>query len=126
MFCLKELRLESGLKRSELARLTGIHQNTIANYENETRQAPYETLILFADFFDVSLDELLGRSRRENFPQPNAAVLTTRERRLIAAFRNFNEEDKSRAEDYFSLLARPLCGEAELHAFGVRRTSNRF
>lgn len=105
MFCLKELRMESGLKRSELARLTGIHQNTIANYENETRQAPYETLILFADFFDVSLDDLLGRDR--SVPKDrNAAVFTAKEKRLVTRFRGLNEEDKARVEDYLSVLER--------------------
>ena len=37
-------------------------QNTISQYENEVRQADYETLIAFADFFDVSVDYLLGRT----------------------------------------------------------------
>ena len=50
MFILKELRTEHGLKRSELARETGINANTLANYEKGTRQASYETLILLADF----------------------------------------------------------------------------
>ena len=45
MFILKELRTEHGLKRSELARETGINANTLANYEKGTRQASYETLI---------------------------------------------------------------------------------
>lgn len=37
-------------------------QNTISQYETETRQADYQTLIAFADFFDVSIDYLLGRT----------------------------------------------------------------
>lgn len=37
-------------------------QNTISRYENEVRQADYETLIRFADYFDVSIDYLLGRT----------------------------------------------------------------
>ena len=31
-------------------------------YENNEREADYETLIKFADYFDVSLDYLLGRT----------------------------------------------------------------
>ena len=41
MFRLKELREENGLKRSELARDLKINAGTIANYENEIREAPY-------------------------------------------------------------------------------------
>ena len=37
-------------------------QNTISRYENEVHEADYETLILFADYFDVSIDYLLGRT----------------------------------------------------------------
>ncbi len=39
-----------------------MNQNTLSRYENETRQADYKTLILFADYFGVSIDYLLGRT----------------------------------------------------------------
>ena len=69
MFILKELRTEHGLKRSELARETGINANTLANYEKGTRQASYETLILLADYFNVTVDELLGREEKPDLPR---------------------------------------------------------
>lgn len=40
MFRLRELREENGIRRSTLARELGINAGTIANYENELRQAP--------------------------------------------------------------------------------------
>ena len=33
----------------------GINAGTLANYENELRQAPYDYLVMFADYFDVSI-----------------------------------------------------------------------
>lgn len=39
-----------------------ISQNTISRYETGEREADYKTLILFADYFDVSIDYLLGRT----------------------------------------------------------------
>lgn len=39
-----------------------LNQNTISRYENEQREADYKTLILFADYFGVSVDYLLGRT----------------------------------------------------------------
>lgn len=39
-----------------------MNQNTISRYENGTRQADYQTLILLADYFDVSIDYLLERT----------------------------------------------------------------
>lgn len=39
-----------------------MNQNTISRYETEKRQADYETLIAFGDYFNVSVDFLLGRT----------------------------------------------------------------
>ncbi len=39
-----------------------INQNTISRYENEERQADYEMLIILGDYFNVSIDYLLGRT----------------------------------------------------------------
>ncbi len=38
-----------------------MNQNSISRYENEEREADYKTLIAFANYFNVSLDYLLGR-----------------------------------------------------------------
>ncbi len=43
-------------------------QNTISRYETGEREADYKTLILFADYFNVSVDYLLGRT---NNPEIN-------------------------------------------------------
>ena len=51
MFRLKEMRAECGLMRSKLAEDLHMNAGTIANYENEIRQAPYEALIRFAEYF---------------------------------------------------------------------------
>lgn len=68
MFRLKELRMENGLKRSEFAKEIGLPASTVANYENETRQAPYKLLIAFAEYFNVSVDYLLGKTDDEISP----------------------------------------------------------
>lgn len=39
-----------------------MNQNTISRYETGQREADYKTLIAFADYFDVSIDYLLGRT----------------------------------------------------------------
>ena len=40
----------------------GMSQNTISRYETGAREADYETLVAFADYFNVSVDYLLGRT----------------------------------------------------------------
>ena len=61
-FRLKELRKERKLSQLKLAMDLNMNQNTVSRYENLERQADYETLIKFADYFGVTLDYLLGRS----------------------------------------------------------------
>ena len=61
-FRLKELREKKHMSQTRLAIELNMNQNTLSRYENRQREADYETLIRIADFFDVSLDYLLGRS----------------------------------------------------------------
>ena len=62
MFRLKELREKRGMSQVRLAIELGLNQNTISRYESGAREADYRTLIAIADYFDVSLDYLLGRT----------------------------------------------------------------
>ena len=52
---------ERNISQLKLALDLNMNQNTISRYENLEREADYETLIKFADYFGVSLDYLLGR-----------------------------------------------------------------
>lgn len=61
-FRLKELRKKRQLSQIRLSIDLNMNQNTISRYENGTREADYKTLILIADYFDVSIDYLLGRT----------------------------------------------------------------
>lgn len=103
MFRLKELREENGIKRSVLARELKINAGTIANYENEIRQAPYEYLILFADYFDVSVDYLLGREARDTLKIKLTGALTETERKLIDDYRRCSPLAKDRIAEYVRL-----------------------
>ena len=103
MFRLKELREESGIKRSELARALQMNAGTIANYENEIRQAPYELLILSAEYFDVSVDYLLGREPYQPLANPVAGALNETERKLIFDYRALSPTAKSRVAEYTEL-----------------------
>ena len=58
----RELRKERNISQLKLAMDLNMNQNTISRYETMEREADYRTLILFADYFHVSLDYLLGRS----------------------------------------------------------------
>lgn len=62
MFRLKQLREQRHISQVFLGMELGMSQNTISRYETGVREADYETLIAFADYFNVSVDYLLGRT----------------------------------------------------------------
>ena len=67
-FRLKKLRKERNISQLKLAIDLNMNQNSISRYENLEREADYETLIKFADYFDVSIDYLVGRTDKKQRP----------------------------------------------------------
>ncbi|MGB9780652.1 helix-turn-helix domain-containing protein [Caldanaerobacter sp.] len=63
---IKDLRAEKGISQNELAKALGLTQQAISAYENGLREPDLETLQKIADFFNVSIDYLLGRSDIRN------------------------------------------------------------
>ena len=59
---LRKLRKEHNLTQVALQMQTGIEQALLSKFENGERTPPTETLLLLADFYDVSLDYLLCRT----------------------------------------------------------------
>ena len=59
---LKFLRKKAGISQLKLAMDLNMNQNSISRYENLERQADYDTLIKFAEYFNVSIDYLLERT----------------------------------------------------------------
>lgn len=66
---LKELRCKRGITQLKLAMDLGMNQNSISRYESGAREADYATLILFADYFHVSIDYLLERTDNPTMPK---------------------------------------------------------
>ncbi|MCR1952935.1 helix-turn-helix domain-containing protein [Clostridium sp. DSM 100503] len=63
---LKELREKHGLTQEQLAKILNITRPTIAGYETKGKQPDYEKLKILADFFNVSIDYLLGHTDIKN------------------------------------------------------------
>lgn len=56
------LRTSRGMSKKALAETVGLSERLVYYYEQGQRSPNMETLIALADFFDVSLDYLVGRS----------------------------------------------------------------
>lgn len=59
---LTSLRKQEGLSQKELADKTGLTRSAIGMYETGKREPDFETLEIFADFFNVNMDTLLGKA----------------------------------------------------------------
>ena len=58
----KDIRITKGLTQKQVADDFNLSVIAIQNYENLRRKPAYDILIALADYFDVSLDYLVGRS----------------------------------------------------------------
>lgn len=57
---LKQERETSGLSQKQLADVFMIKQNTISQYEKGVKRPSYEVLVMYAKYFKISTDYLLG------------------------------------------------------------------
>lgn len=63
---IKKLREKKGLTQEKLANFLGVTPQAISRWENETGYPDIELLPLIANFFDVTIDELLDREIEKN------------------------------------------------------------
>lgn len=91
----KRLRTSSGYTQSEMAEKLGIAKSTISMYENGNREPDFETLELIADFFNVDIDYLLGRTNKTTLlPETIGSYYLNDDARELAEFMFKNPEYK--------------------------------
>ena len=57
-----ELRKAKGLTQKQAAKALGISQSLLSHYENGLRECSLDFLLKISDFYDVTCDQILGRS----------------------------------------------------------------
>lgn len=62
---IRELREDNDLKQRELAEILNCSQRVYSNYERGDLDIPTEILIKLADYYDVSVDYILGRKNNK-------------------------------------------------------------
>ena len=67
---LRDLREDKDLKQRDIADMLKVHQTTYSDYELGRLNIPVSTLHILADFYNVSMDYLLGRTgKKDPYPQ---------------------------------------------------------
>ena len=92
---LKKLRAEEQISQKALADSIGITQQSINKYENHNIEPDIDTLIAIADYFNVSIDYLVGRSDVASFiSNKDENILSRDELKLISQYRTLCDEKK--------------------------------
>ncbi len=107
----KYLRERNGITQTELGKYLNLSKSTISMYENGNRTPDYETLEIIADYFNVSLDFLTGRTNNSTFDNifcekvdkyiigdKNTFSTTPHEQNLIMKYRQLNDYSKQTVE----------------------------
>lgn len=62
---LRDLREDKDLLQTDIAKLLGIQQTVYSRYERGFQNIPIEHLLTLADFYNVSVDYILGRTNNK-------------------------------------------------------------
>ena len=80
------LRKRKGLSQQELANILQISRSSIGMYETGKREPDLETLELFADFYNVDMNTLTGKSPISDNSIMKTKCINKRERNSDLAF----------------------------------------
>ena len=95
---LRKLRTERGMTQVELAAALDISRSAVGMYEHGERQPEFELLEKIADFFQVDMNTVFGKTDTELYTE----VYMTRE--LANYFNVMNDEQKERLLHYARYL----------------------
>ena len=106
MLRIKELRNEKGLTQKQLAEKIYSTDKNIWAYESQVAVPPLDTLIKLADFFNCSLDYLVGRS--DDFGNINVIEinepLMENEKAILGAYKTLPQDLQHRLLAYLYKL----------------------
>ena len=92
---LKELRATNGISQQQLADAIGLSQASIWKYENQIGEPTLDTLMKLADYFDVSVDYLIGHNSETNECFPTRVTnLSYDEREMLSIYRKLSQGEK--------------------------------
>lgn len=94
---LKNLRIQSKLTQKDLSKNLNISRVNLSRYENGEVEPNFETLIKLADYFNVSVDYLIGHRQNNKIDKSG---LTDTQKNIIDIASQLNEIQANRVESY--------------------------
>ncbi|GAA6264041.1 XRE family transcriptional regulator [Ruminococcus sp. AF37-6AT] len=62
---IQDLRTDADLSQKQLSEILHISQRSYSHYETGSRNIPVEMLIRLANYYDISVDYLVGRTDKK-------------------------------------------------------------
>lgn len=103
MLNLKQLRLERQLTQAGLAQALDVAQTTVSSWERGEKSPDPDTLIRLANFYNVSVDYLLGRENKKETPSP-ASMLGKDAQKLLDMYGELSAENKDQVMRYVTSI----------------------
>lgn len=103
MLNLKQLRLDRHLTQTALANALDVAQTTISAWERGEKSPDPDTLVRLANFYDVSVDYLLGRENKKEAPLP-VPMLGKDAQKLLDMYGEMSKESKDQVMLYVTSL----------------------
>lgn len=95
MLKIKEIREDKNLSQQEVAKAIETSQTNIARWENGKNEPSYLQLVKLANFFNCSIDYLVGNDETEQITQfEPKAVLSEKEKELLRVYQSLSENGK--------------------------------
>lgn len=108
---LKQLREERGKTQQDIADILGVGRPTIAGYETKGKQPDYDKLKILANYFDVTIDYLLGRT---DIRKPLNSNNSTTETLYCFDLKGIPKETIKQIEDYIEYIKTKYSADATL------------
>ncbi|MFV0516599.1 MAG: helix-turn-helix domain-containing protein [Aminipila sp.] len=90
---LRFLRQENSITQEELANAINVRRPAISGYETKNQQPDFARLILISNFFNVSIDYLLGKTDLPNYDRSinsSTSILPTKQKQLVDIYNSLN------------------------------------
>lgn len=99
---LKKLREEMGMSQAKLAEQFSLTQQAIYKYENSLSEPDFNTLIRMADYFNISIDYLIGRTDNRNIM--TSSDITPYEMKHLERFRRLPKDSQQQLDVFLESI----------------------
>lgn len=105
---IRECRLKRGLTQEQLGQELGVSTQSISRWENSTTYPDIMMLPVIADFFEITIDQLMGRTRECKAEEREAFFFGIQQLSVDERIKKLREALQTYPQDIYSCSALPI------------------